>query len=200
AFAVVMTLALGIGANAAMFSVVDALLLRPLPYDRPAELVDVHAVRRAGEWSVPLVPYAVARGWQNDRAEVVLHSRADALFTGGTEPRTITVQGVTPEFGDVFGVAPMLGRAFDAADAEPAAPDVVLLDHAFWQTELGGDRNVVGRTIELSGIAHTVIGVMPEGFRFPTYASTAGWVALRSDGGMLGRTLSGRIEATMRVA
>src|SRR5690606_27207368 len=81
-----------------------------------------------------------------------------------------------------------------------AAPDVVLLDHAFWQTELGGDRNVVGRTIELSGIAHTVIGVMPEGFRFPTYASTAGWVALRSDGGMLGRTLSGRIEATMRVA
>ncbi|HEX2167350.1 MAG TPA: ABC transporter permease, partial [Longimicrobiales bacterium] len=107
---------------------------------------------------------------------------------------------VTPEFADMFGVAPVLGRGFLPEDDDPSAPDVVLLDYDFWQAELGGARNVPGSTVSLNGTEHTIIGVMPKGFRFPTYATTAGWVPLRTDGTMLGTSAQGRyIEAAMRV-
>jgi predicted permease len=197
---VIVTLALGIGANAAMFSVVDALLLRPLPYSQPDELVDVFMVTAPNEFGQPNLPYAVARGWQEAQERpVMLHSRTNVLYTGGVEPEMIPVQGVTPEFGEVFGVAPMLGRGFEAADADPSSPDVVLLDYGFWQADLGADRDVLGSTVALNGIPHTVIGVMPKGFRFPIYSTTAGWVSLRADGVMLGRQIRGFIEAAMRV-
>lgn len=200
ALGVILTLALGIGANAAMFSVVDALLLRPLPYEEPGELVDVFVMTPPNEFGRPNIPYDIARGWQEaQHRPVMLHSRATVLYTGGVEPKSIAVQGVTPEFGDVFGVAPMLGRGFEPADADPSSPDVVLLDYSFWQTDLGADRGVLGSTVALNGIPHTVIGVMPKGFRFPIYSTTAGWVPLRTDGVMLGRQIRGLVEAAMRV-
>jgi predicted permease len=200
ALGVILTLALGIGANSAMFSVVDALLLRPLPYSEPHELVDMFMVTPPNEFGRPNIPYEVARGWQERQdVPVMLHSRATALYTGGTEAQTVPVQVVTPEFSDVFGVAPMLGRGFAAEDAQPSSPDVALIDHAFWRAEFGGEASAIGRTVSLNGIEHSIIGVMPEGFRFPTYSTTSAWVPLRSDGGMLGRSALGSyVEASMR--
>jgi putative ABC transport system permease protein len=197
---VVLTLALGIGANAAMFSVVDALLLRPLPYSDPQELVDVFMITPPNEFGRPNLPYEVARGWQESQdAPVLVHSRATALYTGGTEAQRLPVQFVTPEFGDVFGVAPVLGRGFLAEDADPASPDVVLIDHAFWQREFGGAESVLGRTISLNGTEHTIIGVMPRGFRFPTYSTTSAWLPFRSDGALFDRSARGfYVEAAMR--
>lgn len=203
ALGVILTLALGIGANAAMFSVVDALMLRPLPYEAPEELAELFMVTPPNEFGRPNIPYEVARGWQESQERpVMLHARATALYTGGAEPKMIPVQPVTPEFSDIFGVAPVLGRSFESADAEPSAPDVVVLDHEFWQTEFGGKDEVLGQTVELNGIVYTVIGVMPKGFRFPTYSTTEAWVPFRSDGGMLGRSGErriGYIAAVMRV-
>ncbi|HEX2167302.1 MAG TPA: ABC transporter permease, partial [Longimicrobiales bacterium] len=138
ALGVILTLALGIGANAAMFSVVDALVLRPLPYEEPDELMELFMVTPPNEFGRPNIPYEVARGWQAAQERpVMLHARATALYTGGVEPKTLAVQAVTPEFADMFGVAPVLGRGFEPADADPSAPDILLLDHDFWQTEFG---------------------------------------------------------------
>lgn len=192
ALGVILTLALGIGANAAMFSVVDALLLRPLPFEDPEELVELYMVMPSDEYGRPNIPYEVARGWEESQERpVVLHSRATVLYTGGLEPKTLSVQAVTPAFGDVFGVAPLLGRSFGPGDADPAAADVVLVDYGFWQSDLGGERDVLGRTVTLNGIGYTVIGVMPKGFRFPVYSTTAAWVPLRSDGTVLGQSPRG---------
>ena len=201
ALGVILTLALGIGANAAMFSVVDALLLRPLPYAEPEELVDIFMITPPNEFGRPNIPYAVARGWQEAQERpVMLHSRASVLHTGGLEPRTRTVQAVTPEFGSVLGVAPLLGRSIEASDADPASPDVIVVDYGFWQTDLGAAADVLGRTVALNGIEHTVIGVMPRGFRFPTYSTTEGWIPMRSDGVVLGRQSGASyVEAAMRV-
>src|SRR5690606_25488160 len=103
---------------------------------------------------------------------------------------------------DIFGVAPVLGRSFESADAEPSAPAVVVLDHEFWQTEFGGKDEVLGQTVEPNGIVYTVIGVMPEGIRFPTCSTTEAGVQFHSAGGMLGRSGErriGYIAAVMRV-
>lgn len=198
---VVLTLALGIGANAAMFSVVDALLLRPLPYSAPHELVDVWTGSRSMEFNRPNIPYGVARGWQEEAEHpVMVHVRSSVLYTGGTEAQTLPVQAVSPEFGELFGIAPAIGRTLEREDADPAAPDVAVLDHAFWRSEFGGDPAVLGRTVSFNGIEHRVIGVMPAGFKFPTYSTTGAWIPIRSDATMLGRsTESGWVEASMRV-
>jgi predicted permease len=200
ALGVILTLALGIGANSAMFSVVDALLLRPLPYSEPHELVDVYTVTPPNEFGSSNIPYDVARGWQERQdVPVLLHSRATVLYTGGTAAQHVSVQAVTPEFNDVFGVAPILGRGFAADDAHLSSPDVALIDYAFWRAEFGGDASAIGRTVSLNGIEHTIIGVMPEAFRFPTYSTTSAWIPLRSDGVMLGRSAPvSRVEAAMR--
>jgi putative ABC transport system permease protein len=196
---VVLTLALGIGANAALFSVADALLLRPLPYAAPDELVDVMVSTPQHEYALSIVPYAVAGPWyETQRGNALLHSRATVRYTGGVEPRSLPVQAVTPEFTNVFGMQPVLGRGLLPEDAEPGAPEVALIDHGFWQTMLGGDRGVIGTTLLFNGIPHTVIGVMPPRFRFPTYSETAAWVPFRSDGTVLGRPAR-NTEVTARV-
>lgn len=198
--AIVVTLALGIGANAAMFSVLDALMLRPLPYEQPEELVELRMIRLPNDLGGPSIPYEVASGWRESQdLPVMLHSRATVLYTGGTEPRTLPVQVVAPEFNQMFGVAPVRGREMLPEDAKPASPNVALIDYGFWKTEFGRDPAIIGRTITLNGIGHAVIGVMPSEFKFPTYSTTEVWVPFRSDGTVLGRSARGSwIEAAMR--
>lgn len=185
----VLTLALGVGATAAMFSIVDALLLRPLPYNDPDGLVIVE--RGTSEARVgPYVSWEDALVWRDQSGvfrDAMSHARETVLFTGGTEPRMLVAEGVTPNFEEVLGVRPALGRGFTEEDAEPGATSVVLLDHAFWRGAFGGDPGVVGRTIELEGARHLVIGVMPRGFKFPEYSTTEVWMPIRSDGSFLGR-------------
>lgn len=181
ALGVVLTLALGIGANTAMFSVVDALLFRPLPYNDPDELTEVFVATPQSLYSRPIILLSVAEGWRAaDVGPTIIHHRSTLLYTGGLEPRNLDVQVVTPEFEEVFEVSPLLGRGLQAEDARPGAPPVLILEYGFWQREFAGSPGVLGRAIVLDDVPHTIVGVMPEGFRFPIYAETSAWLPLRT--------------------
>ncbi|MFW6201177.1 MAG: ABC transporter permease, partial [Gemmatimonadota bacterium] len=184
----VLVLGLAIGADSAMFAVADALLLRPLPYGEPGELVEVWRASEEG-YTGPIHRLDAARRW-SEEAEfldgALLNVRRSVLYLGGAEPQTVPVQAVGPNFEEVLRVRPALGRGFTAGDAEPGSPPTTILSHDFWRTAFGADTAVLGRTIELDGRPHRVIGVMPEGFKFPTYAHTDAWIPLYADDTVLG--------------
>jgi len=207
--AVTSTLGLGIGASVALFSVVDALLLRPLPYAEPNRLVEVWAADPRDGGS-RYVAGEVVRAWREEGGpfeRIFAHARRTVLYTGGAEPVTLAVQIVEPEFEETLGVRPFLGRGLDASDAAPGAEPVVVLDHGFWRTAFGGDPGVLGRTVEVDGIRHRIVGVMPRGFKFPTYGETAAWIPFREEAGDLvafgkrlrATELAGRIAGTLDV-
>jgi putative ABC transport system permease protein len=169
-FAVVaiLTIALGIGANTAIFSVVNGLLLRPLPYQRPHELVMVWQDLRARggpakEWATP----GNVADWKNSGLFVGLSAIQgwQASLTGQGEAEALPGEMVTADYFTVLGVAPAVGRDFRAEDDQPASARVVILSDGLWQRRFGGDRGVIGRSIVLSGEPHEIIGVMPAGFR-----------------------------------
>jgi predicted permease len=186
------TLALGIGANTAIFSVVNGVLLRELPYDEPERLVNVwlDMTRRDGplrEWFTPqdLVDY---------RAEPGLFEAMAAwggwtpTLTGIAEPEVITAAVITQGmFEEVLRVPPRLGRGFVASEDAPGAAGSVLLSHAFWQERLGGDPAVLGRSVLLDETPFTVVGVMPEDFRPPFVPDAELWAPARLDPASCGR-------------
>jgi predicted permease len=170
-FAVValLTLAIGIGASVAMFTVVEAVLLRPLPYPEPGRLVEVLPGQNA---NIALVD-AVGAGAPSLEAVTGLSSWGLTL-TGRGEPVELRAQFADASFFRVFGVKPELGRPFRPDERDPARSDVVLLSHALWKGRFGGDPGIVGRRIDLDGYGHRtreVIGVMPEGFAAPRSSS-----------------------------
>ncbi|MCI0671178.1 MAG: ABC transporter permease [Myxococcaceae bacterium] len=188
AFALVMvlTLALGIGANTALFSVVNGVLLKPLPLPEPERLVVVWTTSPdlAGEpTSLPDF-----RDWRAEAREAVrLASVGWARFdlTGAGEPVRLEGAEVTADVFDVFGVQPMLGRGFEEGEDRTGAADVVVLSHQTWRQAFGGDPSAIGRTVTLSGRPTTVVGVMPEGFRMPLSPFSDGrvdaWVPMSVD-------------------
>ncbi|AHG87869.1 permease [Gemmatirosa kalamazoonensis] len=159
----VLTLALGIGANAAIFSVVDGVLLKPLPYAAPGRLVRVWPTGK-----VPLGIYdlLVAQS-RSYRGLAGAETGREVSVTDEGEPARLVVSLVTPNAFDVLGVRPALGRAFAPDARDPGRGHAVVLSDALWRTRYGSDPRVVGRTIRLDGVAHTVLGVMPRDFRFP---------------------------------
>ena len=174
AFAVVaiVTLALGLGANAAIFSVIDAVLLRPLPYANPDRLVipweySVEIQRRLGFDRLPSSPGDVTDFRTRNRTFAALASmRADRLnLTGEGEPERVGGVRVSGNFFDVLGVDPIVGRRFAPADG--GAGRVVLISEGLWQRRFGGDRGVAGRVMSMNGEPATIIGVLPAWFRFP---------------------------------
>lgn len=190
ATALVLTLGLGIGANATMFSVIDALLLRPLPYPEPDRLVEIWEANPETGRRQEAMPLDVGRVWaeRDDLFETAFpYTWLTVLYTGGAEPTTVGAGAVSPGWDETLGIGPVLGRNFTEEDAHPAAESTVLLSHGFWLQAFGADPAVLGRVIELDGIDHRIIGVMPEGFKFPTYASTEVWTALRQDGRYFGQ-------------
>jgi putative ABC transport system permease protein len=166
----VAALALGIGANTAIFSVVNAVLLRPLPYERPERLVVMHE-RRAAEGRLQgLIAPANFFAWQSESqsfAGMAAHTEALFNLTDGGEPERLWGLVTTPELFSTLGVRPLLGRDFTAGDGAPGAPGGVILSHGLWRRRFGSSRDIVGRTIRLDGGSHTVVGVMPPGFNFP---------------------------------
>jgi putative ABC transport system permease protein len=161
--AAVATLALGIGANAAIFSVVDAVLLKPLPFADPDRLVRVWS-----DGKVPLGAYDViaARSRAYQGLAGAESGRGVTLTDGGAPDRVIR-SVATPNVFDVLGVRPALGHGFAPEERQPGRARVVVLSDALWRSRYGADPRVVGRTIRLDGVTHEVIGVMPAGFRFP---------------------------------
>ena len=175
----ILALALGIGATTAMFTVVDSVLLRPLPYARPDRLVvalhgpaatgpvspaDFFDYRRAGQSFSGL---AAAQAW-------------GATLGGGDRPERLAGLQVSADLFDVLGVAPQLGRSFTAGEDETGRNRVVVLSHRLWRRQFGGDPAIVGRTIPLDGAPYVVIGVMPEQFQFAPFWQTRAelWVPL----------------------
>jgi predicted permease len=180
----VLTLAVGIGANAAIFSVVDAVLLRALPYPEPDRLALVSASYRMedSEWSGIAQTGALWEGVR-DRAETVAAAVSSDwitgvnLNTGGTAVH-VEQQRVGAGFFDVLGVPPRMGRGFLPDEDVPNGPALAVLSHGLWTRAFGADPDVLGSSILLKGEPHTVVGVMPESFRSTAPADL--WVPLRA--------------------
>ncbi|HOW63753.1 MAG TPA: ABC transporter permease [Candidatus Paceibacterota bacterium] len=166
----VVTLALGIGANTAIFSVVDSVVLRPLPYPRPDQLVWVWG-HFAGI-GLPDNQNAISAPELRDlETQNRCFSHVAGLSTGGSfnlkfgdDPQRIEGSFVTPAFFPLLGVQPALGRAFLPTDADPGQNQVVVLSHSLWRRGFGADPGVVGRRLNINGLSHEVVGVMPAGF------------------------------------
>ena len=170
----VLTLALGVGATTAMFSLVDRILFRSLPYPQDHELVSVGVIAPIidGEFLFA----ANYLGWRD-------HQTPFADFTSSTgvsdcdltdeAPVRVACASVASTFLPTFGIQPLLGRNFTREEDQPNAPPVALLTYGLWQSRFGGDRNVVDRTISLDGKAARILGVLPRDFEFPTLARTS---------------------------
>jgi predicted permease len=169
---VVVTLALGIGANTTVFSIVDAVLLRPLPYAQPERLVEVQSQEATAGIGSGAVSYPDFFDWraQNHSFErMVSYDSTSLTLTGVERPAHLDGEVVSWELLPLLGAAPEVGHGFRPED-EKLGARVVLISHALWATRLGSDPAVVGRTIHLSGEAYTIAGVMPASFRFPVNA------------------------------
>lgn len=166
--AVILTLALGIGGNTAVFSVVDQLLLRPLPYPDGGQLVMVEE-SFAGLDSHADVSPANWLDWQRESRTVQRFAAwrsTSYTLTGADEPRRVSAQLVSSEFFPLLGVAPLLGRTIASDDDRVNGPRAAVLSYRAWQDQLGGDPHVIGRTIQLDDRPYSIVGVMPAGFHF----------------------------------
>ena len=157
-----LTIALGVGVNTAMFSIVNAVILRPLPYPEPARLVSLWPEKR---WSLGMVDDVR----QRVSSYVAISASRDGsyMMLGDALPEPVRVSTVSATHFEVLGVGPSLGRGFTTADEQGSNGPVVILAHGFWQRRFGGDPTVIGRTIRLAGggtQTHTVIGVLPADF------------------------------------
>jgi predicted permease len=169
----VLTLGLGIGANAAIFSLVNGILLRPLPYSHPEALVSITGVYPKGGFA------AIREQMQS--LDVASYAEGyEFNLTGLGEPVRLTGTPVSAEFFSVLGAEPQIGRTFRAGEDIAGQNALVILSHALWQQRLASDPAVIGRVIQLEGIPRQVVGVMPADFRFPS-PKTEVWVPLEID-------------------
>ena len=176
-FVAVLTLALGIGANTALFSVIDATLLRPFPYPEPDRIVRVIPTNRTGDEAS--VSPADFLDWQRMTHSFTALAAMDAssmALSGDGPAEQLRFGSVTGDFLGIVGVAPALGRSFTADEETYGRDHEVILSDALWRTRFGADRGIVGRTIRLDGAPWQVVGVMPAGFAYP--ADVAMWIPL----------------------
>jgi putative ABC transport system permease protein len=156
-------LALGIGANTAMFSIVDAVMLKPLPFPEPERMVRVWESTPQGRNGTTTLTFL---DWkrQSDVFEAlsVENPTSAAVATGG-DPARVSGKQVSTDYFQVFGVKPQIGRTFATGEDQPGAASVVVLSHAFWQTQFAGDPGVLSRDLMLDGEPHRIIGVLPRG-------------------------------------
>src|SRR5438045_293672 len=176
AVAVVSVLALGIGANTAIFSIVNAVLLRPLPFEAPEQLVRVFTKTTDGR-SFELSP-GKFYSWQRDArsfegmAMYQCCGFRELALTGRGEARTVRASAVSAGFFEIVKARPALGRVFRQEEETPGGKYVVVLSDRFWRTEFGGNPDVIGRTVKLNDEPYTIVGVVP------ATASVASWTAI----------------------
>ena len=175
----VTTIALGIGANTAMFSLVDAILLRPLPYADPQRLVAVGTHQRGESGMRPMgtADFLAWRDHQQSFEAVAVFDGAGGSYalSGMGTPERIPGVGVSANFFSVFGVAPLKGRGFNPGEDSPGASGVAVISENFWRDHLNSDPDVLNRTLTLNGKQRTIVGVMPAGFRFPSRSPVDVW-------------------------
>jgi putative ABC transport system permease protein len=184
-FVATLTLALGIGANTAIFSVIEAVMLRPLPYQNSEGLCALwkSVPARNIEWD--WTSYPTIRDWREQSrsfegmAAILLPSASEVTLQSGAWPERIQGSKVSGNFFELLGVKPLLGRAFTEDEAR-RGDDVVVLSYGFWQRRFGGDAAIVGRTLHLDNRSATVVGVMPQNFQFPDKNAQL-WLLLSRD-------------------
>ena len=164
----VLTLALGIGATTAIFSVVYGVLLRPLPYAEPDRIMAVFEVGSKGGWWRVADPNFDDFRDQNHTLQAIAKYGANVVSVSGpSQPTRTTAAGVTPEFLKVFGVQPFIGRDFTADDNKKGASPVVLVSYGYWRQHLGSSQDLSKLQLKLDNAVYSVIGVLPDGFQFP---------------------------------
>jgi putative ABC transport system permease protein len=167
----VLTLALGIGANTAIFSVINGVLLRPLPYSEPDRIATVwNTYLQLGIPKTTVSPVDF-RDWQQMNrsfAHMASYAYSSFVLTGDHDPVRLLAARVTSDFFAVMGVEPMLGQTFVAEDDQPEAGKVAVLSHGLWQRQFGADPGIVGQSVTLDGTTYEVRGVMPPEFGFPS--------------------------------
>ena len=178
----VATLAVGIGAVTGIFTVVDRVLLRPLPYPEADALVELVGIdpEEPGDFGPHAWPTFQDLAQGASGIELAAYHETTGVFLDGGSAETILGSAVSHNLFGILGVEPLLGRAFTPEEDVFEGPRVLMLSHSLWQTRFGGDRGVVDRTIRVGQESYSVVGVMPPGFGFPT-ASEAYWVPLHED-------------------
>src|SRR5919107_4535446 len=174
ALVAVVTLALGVGANTAIFSVVNAVLLRPLDYREPGRVVALweNVPAKGGRWRVTPANFFDWKGQSGVFGEAAAFGASTLNLPGAGEPAELSGTRVSGDYFAALGVAPALGRAFTAEEYEPGKGQVVILGQGLWRGRFGSDPNVLGKTVRLDGGAYTIVGVMPAGV-YPASAGTS---------------------------
>jgi predicted permease len=179
----VLTLALGIGANSAVFSVVNSVLLRPLPYPQPDRLMLLWEAKDPARQGTNVVNPRNYLDWK-DRArsftDLAAFTWGGIIFTGDV-PEMVEGRSVTPNFFSVLGVAPERGRTFTPDEARPGGPRVIVLSDGLWRRRFGADRGIVGRVVPIAGGTATVLGVMPPTMRAMPWGDEEYWEPFRLD-------------------
>ena len=183
---IVVILAVGIGTNSAVFSLVDTILLQPLPYVHPEELMLVsESVPQLGgdDVGVAAGEYLDYRDRNRAYAQVAAYQNDGFNLTGAGTPLRINANRATPSLFPLLGVSPLLGRTFNEGESRPGADNVVVLSYDLWQRQYGGNPSVLGTTAKLDEKPYTIVGVMPASFRFPSDSARAServelWVPL----------------------
>jgi len=155
-----LTLAVGIGANTAIFSVVNGILLKPLPYPHPEELVAVWLTAPGldiKDLNLGPADYFIFHEQNGTFQDIGLYMGSTVNTTGGGEPEQASGLLVTDGLLNVLGATPLLGRSFTQADDQPGSPDTVMLTYGYWQRKFGGDRFVVGKVINVDGTPHQIL-------------------------------------------
>ena len=163
----ILTLALGIGANTALFSVVNGVLLNPLPYPQPERLVALYS--RTSTFAQASISYPNFLDWQrNNRslAAIAAYRSDDFNLTGAGEPERVRAEMVSADFFSILGVTPLIGRDFTARDDHAGGAPVVILSEGFWKRKLGGSPQILGQPLTLNGTPYTVVGIIPANFFF----------------------------------
>ena len=164
------TLAAGVGANTVVFSVLEGILLKPLPYPHSEQLVGVsHAAPGINIKELPGAPsnYFIYRDQNQSFQDIGMMTGDSVSVTGLAEPEQVRAQRVTDGMISILGIPPLLGRGFTRQDDTPGSPDTVMLTYGYWQRKFGGDRGVVGQTLKVDGKSRQIIGVMPANFHSP---------------------------------
>src|SRR5690349_7656010 len=200
----ILTLALGIGAATVVFSVVNGVLLRPLPYHDPDRLLNIWNDIGEGT-SGQSLPAVSANDWRYYQQHATRFADFAAAAPGaelgatgivggaGVSPERVTIGGVSANFFPVLGIRPLLGRAFVPDEDAAGGPRTVVLSHAFWMRRFNGDSSIVGKTIEIDDVARTTVGVLPSSFRLLHPAETYMlrdsdvWIPLQLDWNNRGR-------------
>ncbi|MGH9930298.1 MAG: ABC transporter permease, partial [Pyrinomonadaceae bacterium] len=173
----VITLALGIGANSAMFSTVNAVLLKPLPYPESERIMLLEGVNPPAGITQSNLSIPDFADWQNQNQafeQLAGFVSGGSLLTSGDETERVSRASVTSDFFPLFRTAAITGRTLQADDSQKGRDPVVVLSYGLWQRRFGGNQNVVGSKVTLAGNSTTVVGVMPAGFDYPAQSEL--WV------------------------